>query len=137
MKSATSAVDYKEVERRLREEFSKLLVDLQYEVDTDLGFRKKKGGDDMFEALSKKMIDLAQTLSAQRAIFEVHVPRKDFKTANDDLVTNVGEPNGDEEEQEGYVQFVIQPALVKKGTEMGYKLNQERIILVRAFVKLL
>ena len=31
----------------------------------------------------------------------------------------------------------FQPALVKKGTEMGYKLNQERIILVKAFVKLL
>jgi hypothetical protein len=110
------------------------------EVLNKLGYSFEKEADHThLNKLLTAAIELAQIFAKQRAIFAFRKPifKSDERKSLDSLeMTNKdNEYTAVEEEMEGIVWFVIQPALVKFGTGKGERLNEHTVVR-KAYVEL-
>jgi hypothetical protein len=137
LKAANNPVLHDMVKKRLVNECNDILKDLGYNISTDNTLKEVPAKlNDLFE----KAISFAQTLAGERAVFELWCPTLQEsglkKALHEEYITNINDKYDHEpEEREGYIVFLIAPGLLKRGTEMGVKL-ENKSVLIKAFVQL-
>jgi hypothetical protein len=98
------------------------------------------GFDEKLGPILDNALAFAQTIAAQRCVYEVEVPALkpgDAKDADDSRYTNVDTEYVEEEtEQSGTILYVGKPGLVRCGNPMGQELGRERVFLHPSFVML-
>jgi hypothetical protein len=113
-------------------------LELQYDVKVT---KKGENAHGLMKDLVEKVVTFAQTLAGQRAMFRLLTPAlgilKTKKSVDDPYLTNKDDEfNQLDDELEGEVLYVVKPGFIKFGTGLGQKLDQERTVIVPAFIEL-
>jgi hypothetical protein len=130
----------------LRAKFEELCKELDYYLEENNS--KTTEVYKQLDMLLTLTISFAQFLASQRAIYELFGPplcdghrkvgpRKQIEDENWTNTTSGGNPLAEEEEEvAGWIGYLVIPALLMHGTDMGRKLDSQTIVLVKASVEL-